>query len=80
MCGLKFEPDLLYDEDSIRAAGVIDGETLARARRSGALACSEIARGRRLYLGRDLLAWIAACRRPREAGEGRKGGRRHDSA
>jgi len=78
MCGLKFEADAFYDEESLRVEGTFSGDTLARARRSGALACSEIARGRRLYLGRDLIAWIAACRRPKEPGKGRKGGGAHE--
>jgi len=69
MCGLKIEADLLYDEERLREQGLA-GEALAQARRSGALACSEISRGRRLYLGSDLLAWIRACRKPRQEERG----------
>jgi hypothetical protein len=70
MCGLEIKPELLYDEEQLRTHG-LDDDALAKGRRLGTLACSEIARGRRLYLGRDLLAWIEACRKPKRPEGGR---------
>lgn len=58
-CGVRIEPDAVYREEDLGAASpALDAAMLARARKRGQLRCREVTRGRRLYLGKWILAWL----------------------
>lgn len=53
---LRLEPNVWYDEDTLRLRG-IDGKALADGRRSGKLRCRRVGR-LRYYKGEWLTAWL----------------------
>lgn len=65
--GIRLDPESLYSEQHLRLWG-LDGDVLARARKRGELPCRDLGHGLRMYLGRELLAWIERHRTP-AAGE-----------
>lgn len=67
----KIDPERWYDEAELRLEGLFTEAALRRARASGALRCREPARGKRLYKGAWLLAWLEG-RPPAEEGGPRR--------
>ena len=57
--GIRFDAEAWYPEDGLRLFGrPFDGETLAKARKAGALEYREPSRGQRIYKGEWLTAWL----------------------
>ena len=63
---LQFEPEAFYGEYTLLINRQFTSEALRKARKSGALRCSEPARGKRFYKGAWLLAWLEASAAPAE--------------
>ena len=58
--GVLFDPERVYSEYEVRTLGFTEA-ALKRVHDRGELACKEIGRGRRVYLGRWLLDWLTNC-------------------